>query len=153
MGLVGGRCRARLVVLACMGERITGDVGDVVVGECVPHLAADTATSHNSCCPEHLEVLRHGRLRQPEKVDEFVNTSFVFAQCDRNPEPRRVSERPQHLGGVGEALRGVPCRIHAHNDTSRHAHMTMNHGCSENQGCTDRHDGRRPVHRRAPGHS
>jgi hypothetical protein len=73
-------------------ERIVGDATDVVVGQGVSVLAADSRGIDQACGPEHLEVLGHGGLGEAERVDELVDATVAVAQLGDDLQARRVGK-------------------------------------------------------------
>ena len=79
-------------------DGVEHDVGDVVVGEAVADLFAQTSPFDELRCSQHLQVLRHGRLGSAQRVDKFVDASvLVFGQLLDDLQPQRMGQRAQHL--------------------------------------------------------
>jgi hypothetical protein len=92
-------------VFACVIDHASNDVGDVLVGQRVSVLTPDSGGVDQSSASERLEMLRDGRLREPEKFDELVDTAVAVGELMKDLQPPGVRERLEQFRtlSVGQA--------------------------------------------------
>lgn len=73
-------------------DGVGDDVDDVMVGEVVSVLFADALGGDQPSGAQYLEVLRHGRLCDPEGVDEFVDAAVLFGEFVHDLQPPRMGQ-------------------------------------------------------------
>jgi len=62
--------------------------------------------------PEHLEMLRDGRLRQRHRFDQVAaDAGAATGEQPENPEPRRMGQR---LEDLGQSIVDVDRLVHAY---------------------------------------
>lgn len=90
--------------LGGMGECVGHDVLDVLIAQRVPLLLADTGGADQPRAPQHLEVLRHGRLGDLQRVDQLVHAPVAVGELADDPNPtgvcQRLEERSRCFRGV-----------------------------------------------------
>jgi S-(hydroxymethyl)mycothiol dehydrogenase len=76
-----------------VSDRVAHDMGDVVIGKPVDHLAAPSRRRHEAGALEHLEVLGDERLRGVERTHELVHAPRRVRKQINQREPDRRDER------------------------------------------------------------
>jgi len=88
-----------------------------MIGDPVCHFASPPLAGHEPLISEDAKMLRYQRLRQVERVDEFVYALLAVPQLVDDRESRGVAERLQELRGVVEVQ---------HMQTFAYSHMVVN---------------------------
>ena len=83
-------------------QRVGGDVGDVLVGQPVPHLPAVALSDNEPRCAQCLQVLGNQWLRDPECVHQLVHTPWPGAEQVDDRESHWSTESPEQLGRAFE---------------------------------------------------
>ena len=85
-----------------VGQRIPGDVGNVIVGQGVDGFFASPGTRDQAGAPEHPQVLRGKGLRDVEDVHHLVDAPRTLGQLEHDGEPIGRAQRSQELARVAE---------------------------------------------------
>lgn len=87
-----------------MGEGIAGDVGNVLVCQCVRRLLASPGGDGEAGLPKDAEVLGGERLGDAELRDQLMDAARPVRQLEHDRQSVRGAQRPQQLGGGRQCL-------------------------------------------------
>lgn len=87
---------------ASVCERVPGDVRDVLVRKRVNRLFASATACDEAGRPQHAEVLRSERLRDPQGVYELVHATRVLGELEHDRQAVRRAEGAKQLRGHRE---------------------------------------------------
>ena len=101
-----------------MRDGIEHDVGDVVVGESVGHLASTSLGGQHVGLAQDAQVLGDEWLSHAELVDEIVDTPLALADLEDDGQPQGVGECLQQRGSSIE-IRHMHILQYTHESVNR----------------------------------
>ena len=104
-----------LMVLALLGmpDGVQHDVGDVLVGELVGHLASAPDALDEVCPTQDAQVLADQGLGQAEPLDQLVDAAFAIGELGDERDADGGGERAEELAGLVVGVHGRRSQSHA----------------------------------------